>query len=145
MSSARHRCREPARGRLHAAAALRQRTRGDAGSRSRGRGHSAAGLRVAQTGSRRANRDRAPRGNRRVSFTGPLAYAVIYVAAIIEGEIVFIGAAVLVAAGRLNPVGVMIAGALGAATGDQVFFYALRGRIAGWLTRCGAVAARHSA
>ena len=79
-----------------------------------------------------------------MSFTGPLAYAAIYVAAMIEGEVVFVAASVLVAAGQLNPLGVMTFGALGAATGDQMFFYAFRGRIAGWLTRSRAVAARHA-
>jgi membrane protein DedA with SNARE-associated domain len=78
-----------------------------------------------------------------VSFTGPLAYAAVYVAAILEGEVVFVAAAVLVAAGKLNALGVMAFGALGAATGDQLFFYAFRGRIAGWLTGSRAVAARH--
>ena len=78
-----------------------------------------------------------------MSFTGPLAYAAVYVAAILEGEVVFVAAAVLVAAGKLNALAVMAFGALGAATGDQLFFYAFRGRIAGWLTRSRAVAARH--
>jgi membrane protein DedA with SNARE-associated domain len=79
-----------------------------------------------------------------VSFTGPLAYAAIFVSAIVEGEVVFIGAAVLVAAGKLNALAVMVLGAMGAATGDQLVFYALRGRIGGWLTRSRAVAARHA-
>jgi membrane-associated protein len=79
-----------------------------------------------------------------VNLAGPLAYAAVYFAAIIEGEIVFIGAAVLVAAGKLNPLAVVIVGALGAATGDQIWFYALRGRIAGWLTRLGPVATRQT-
>jgi membrane protein DedA with SNARE-associated domain len=79
-----------------------------------------------------------------VSFTGPLAYAAIYVAAMVEGEVVFVVAAVLVAAGKLNPLAVMTVGALGAASGDQMFFYAFRGRIAGWLTRSRAIAARHA-
>ena len=80
-----------------------------------------------------------------MSFTGPLAYAAIYVAAIVEGEVVFVAASVLVAAGQLNALLVMTFGALGAATGDQMFFYAFRGRIAGWLTRSKAIAARHAA
>jgi membrane protein DedA with SNARE-associated domain len=80
-----------------------------------------------------------------VTFTGPLAYLAVYLAAVLEGEIVFVSAAVLVAAGKLDPLLVMTFGALGAATGDQMFFYALRGRIAGWLTRSGVVAARHAA
>ena len=40
---------------------------------------------------------------------------------------------------------VLVAGALGAATGDQMYFYALRGRIGGWLTRFEPVAARQDA
>ena len=79
-----------------------------------------------------------------MSFTGPLAYAAIYVAAMVEGEVVFVAASVLVAAGQLNPLAVMTFGALGAATGDQMFFYAFRGRIAGWLTRSKTIAARHA-
>ena len=79
-----------------------------------------------------------------MSFTGPLAYAAIYVAAIVEGEVVFVAASVLVAAGQLNALAVTTFGALGAATGDQMFFYAFRGRIAGWLTRSRAIAARHA-
>ena len=80
-----------------------------------------------------------------MSLTGPLAYAAIYVAAIVEGEVMFVAAAVLVAAGQLNALAVMTFGALGAASGDQMFFYAFRGRIAGWLTRSKAIAARHAA
>jgi membrane protein DedA with SNARE-associated domain len=80
-----------------------------------------------------------------VSVGGPLAYAGIYLAAILEGEVVFIAAAVLVAAGKLDTLGVMLFGALGAATGDQLCFYALRGRVAGWLTRFRPVAARQAA
>jgi membrane protein DedA with SNARE-associated domain len=38
----------------------------------------------------------------------------------------------------------MTFGALGAATGDQLYFYAFRGRIAGWLTRSRRIAARHA-
>ena len=79
-----------------------------------------------------------------MSVGGPLAYAAIYLAAIIEGEIVFIAAAVLVAAGTLDPLGVMVFGALGAATGDQLWFYALRGRLAGWLTRVRPLTARRA-
>jgi membrane protein DedA with SNARE-associated domain len=79
-----------------------------------------------------------------VSLGGPLAYAGIYLAAIIEGDVVFIAAAVLVAAGTLDPLGVVLCGALGAATGDQLCFYALRGRVAGWLTRFRPIAARQT-
>jgi membrane protein DedA with SNARE-associated domain len=77
--------------------------------------------------------------------TGPLAYAAIYLAAIIEGEVVFVAASVLVASGQLAHIPVLVAGALGAATGDQLYFYALRGRLAGWLTRFRPIAARREA
>ena len=79
-----------------------------------------------------------------MSLAGPLAYAAVYLAAIVEGEIIFIGAAVLVAAGKLNPLAVVTFGALGAATGDQIWFYVLRGRLAGWLTRLGPRATRRT-
>lgn len=76
---------------------------------------------------------------------GPLAYLVIYLAAIVEGEIVFVAAAVMVKTGQLGYLPVIIAGALGAATGDQFYFYALRGRIDRWLGRIGLVSARQDA
>ena len=57
---------------------------------------------------------------------GPLAYIAIFVAAAVEGEIVFVVASAAVAAGRLDAAGVLVAGALGASAGDQFFFHALR-------------------
>ena len=60
-----------------------------------------------------------------------VTYGGICAAAAIEGEVVFIAAAVLVAAGKLSQVGVVVAGALGAAAGDQFYFYLLRGRVDG--------------
>ncbi len=77
-----------------------------------------------------------------MSFTGPLAYAAVFLSAMAEGEIVFVAAAVLVAAGKLDGLLVMTFGALGAAAGDQLVFYALRGRITGWLARSRIAAAR---
>jgi membrane protein DedA with SNARE-associated domain len=77
-----------------------------------------------------------------VTLAAAAAYAGIFIAAAVEGEVVFIGAAVLVAAGKLNAIGVGISGALGAAAGDQLFFYALRGRLSGWLARARPIAAR---
>ena len=62
-------------------------------------------------------------------------YTGILVAAAVEGEIAYIGAATLVAQGRLNPVAVLVSGAIGAAIGDQVFFYLFRGRLPRWLAR----------
>jgi membrane protein DedA with SNARE-associated domain len=64
-----------------------------------------------------------------------LPYYGVLIAAIVEGEIAYIGAAALVAQGLLNPVGVLVCGALGAAIGDQAFFYAFRGRLPRWLAR----------
>ena len=66
---------------------------------------------------------------------GYLAYLAVFVGAILEGEIIFVTAATLVSRGQLDAVGVALAGALGAAIGDQVYFYALRGRIDRWLNR----------
>lgn len=60
-------------------------------------------------------------------------YWVVFIAAIIEGEVAYIAAAALVAQGQLNPVAVAAAGALGATIGDQAFFFALRGRLAKWV------------
>jgi membrane protein DedA with SNARE-associated domain len=64
-----------------------------------------------------------------------LAYAGIFVAAAVEGEIVFVTAAILAGLGQLNFSGVFIAGALGGSAGDQFYFYALRGSRCGWLSR----------
>lgn len=66
---------------------------------------------------------------------GPLAYVIVFLATVIEGEIVFVAATVLVQAGRLDALGVYAAAALGGSIGDQLYFYALRGRLAGWLDR----------
>jgi len=62
-------------------------------------------------------------------------YYGVLAAAIVEGEITYIAAAALVAQGQLHPVGVLISGALGAAVGDQMFFYAFRGRLTRWVAR----------
>lgn len=64
-----------------------------------------------------------------------LTYPGILLAAIVEGEIVYIAAAALVAQGRLDPVGVFAAGTLGSAIGDQAFFYLFRGRLPRWMAR----------
>src|ERR1051325_8338313 len=63
-----------------------------------------------------------------------LLYVPIYIAAILEGEIYYITMCVSAAAGRVDWRGVLGAGALGAATGDQFWFYLLRGRLH-WLDR----------
>jgi membrane protein DedA with SNARE-associated domain len=62
-------------------------------------------------------------------------YAGILLAASIEGEVAYIAAAALVAQGQLNPFAVFLSGSVGAAIGDQVIFYALRGRLPRWLAR----------
>jgi len=62
-------------------------------------------------------------------------YAGILLAAIVEGEIAYLGAAAMVAEGRLQPAAVIVAGALGAALGDQAYFYVFRGRVPCWLAR----------
>ena len=64
-----------------------------------------------------------------------LPYSGITLAAIIEGEIAYIGAATLVAEGKLHPLAVLIAGALGASIGDQTYFYVFRGCVPRWLAR----------
>lgn len=69
------------------------------------------------------------------TWGGALTYTGILLAAIVEGEVAYIGAAALVAQGRLNPFAVLLSGALGAAIGDQAFFYMFRGRLPRWVAR----------
>jgi membrane-associated protein len=69
------------------------------------------------------------------SWSGLLPYLGILVAAAVEGEVAYVTACTLVAAGRLHPAGVVIAGAIGAAAGDQAYFYVFRGRLARWMAR----------
>jgi membrane protein DedA with SNARE-associated domain len=78
-------------------------------------------------------------------WPGGLAYLAIYLAAIIEGEVVFIAATVLVSMGRLNLYGVLTAAALGGASGDQIVFFVLRGRLRPLLARFPTVARRQDA
>lgn len=68
------------------------------------------------------------------------AYLAVFLGAMLEGEVLFVTAAALVSRGILDPVGVAAAGALGAAIGDQFYFYALRGRLRRWLDRFPAIA-----
>ena len=63
-----------------------------------------------------------------------MIYLAIYIAAIIEGEIYYSKVSADAIAGRLFWPFVLTAGALGGATGDQLWFYILRGRIH-WLDR----------
>jgi membrane protein DedA with SNARE-associated domain len=64
-----------------------------------------------------------------------LPYAAILLAAIVEGEIAYIAAAALVANGQLNAFGVLAAGTIGAAIGDQAWFYVFRRRLPRWVAR----------
>jgi membrane-associated protein len=72
----------------------------------------------------------------------PLTYVGVLVAAIVEGEIGYVAAAALVGRGYLNPLAVLVAGAAGAALGDQFYFYLLRGRLRRWVDRHEAIARR---
>lgn len=63
-----------------------------------------------------------------------LVYLSIYIAAILEGEIYYSKVSADAIAGRLFWPAVLACGALGGATGDQIWFYLLRGRIH-WLDR----------
>lgn len=64
-----------------------------------------------------------------------LPYWGVLVAAIIEGEVAYIAASALVAQGHLNALAVVVAGAAGAAIGDQTYFYVFRGRLPRWIAR----------
>jgi membrane protein DedA with SNARE-associated domain len=70
-----------------------------------------------------------------VSLAPALAYLGVFVATVVEGEVAFVAATVLVYQGRLDAFGVFAAAALGGSVGDQLYFYALRGRLGLWLDR----------
>lgn len=53
-------------------------------------------------------------------------YVVIFVAAVVEGEVVFVTASGLAGIGVLDVFGVWLAGGLGGSVGDQIFFYLSR-------------------
>ena len=63
-----------------------------------------------------------------------LEYLPIYIAAILEGEIYYSKVCADAISGRLLWPAVLVCGALGGATGDQFWFYLLRGRVH-WLDR----------
>lgn len=63
-----------------------------------------------------------------------IPYLAIVLFAIIEGEIYYSAVCGEALRGQLNWVGVWCAGAIGGATGDQLWFYILRGRLH-WLDR----------
>jgi len=71
-----------------------------------------------------------------------MPYVGLCTAAMIEGEVAYVVAATLVGRGYLDPLGVVVAGAAGAAAGDQFYFYLLRGRLRKWLDRFEAIARR---
>jgi len=73
---------------------------------------------------------------------GPLVYAAIVFAAVVEGEVAYVVAATLVGQGHLDALGVLLSGTAGAALGDQFYFYLLRGRLRRWLNRYESVARR---
>jgi membrane protein DedA with SNARE-associated domain len=75
-------------------------------------------------------------------LTGVMVYVGIFIAAAVEGEVAYVLAATLVGQRHLNPVGVVVAGAAGAALGDQFYFYLLRGRLRRWLDRYDSIARR---
>jgi len=64
-----------------------------------------------------------------------LPYCGVLIAAIVEGEVAYIAAATMVAQGHLNAMGVFVSVAVGAAIGDQAYFYAFRGRLPRWVAR----------
>ena len=71
-----------------------------------------------------------------------MPYLGIFTGAMIEGEVAYVIAATLVGRGYLDPAGVVMAGAAGAACGDQFYFYLLRGRLRRWLDRFETIARR---
>jgi membrane protein DedA with SNARE-associated domain len=75
---------------------------------------------------------------------GPLVYLGIGVAAAVEGEVAFVAASTLVATGSLDAMSVLLVGALGAAIGDQFYFYAFRGRLQEWVCRWRPIAVRQA-
>jgi len=63
-----------------------------------------------------------------------LSYLLIFIFAILEGEIYYSKVCADAVAGKLHWLPVLVAGALGGSTGDQLWFYVLRGRLH-WLDR----------
>ena len=72
-----------------------------------------------------------------------LPYLAIYVAAILEGEIYYSKVSADAINGKIFWLGVLVSGALGGATGDQICFYLLRGHLH-WLDRFPRLAKYHS-
>jgi membrane protein DedA with SNARE-associated domain len=63
-----------------------------------------------------------------------LSYIPIYIAAILEGEIYYSKVCADAVSGKLNWLAVLVVGALGGSTGDQLWFYVLRDHMH-WLDR----------
>ncbi len=63
-----------------------------------------------------------------------LSYIPIFILAVVEGEVYYSTVCARAVRGELNWLLVIVAGALGGATGDQLWFYVLRGRLH-WLDR----------
>jgi len=63
-----------------------------------------------------------------------VSYLLIFTFAILEGEIYYSKVCADAVAGKLHWLPVLVAGALGGSTGDQLWFYVLRGRLH-WLDR----------
>ena len=158
------RYRDAPRRRLHGTRSLRSGADAGPGSPCLSRRHPGAGVRVVEHGAPAEGGERRPAGPSRLDiggcrvargaaqgvglvnpgeWPGGLAYLVVFAAALLEGEVVFLAASVLVAKGYLHPAGVLVAGALGGAAGDNLWFHALRGRLERWLRRVPRVAARH--
>ncbi len=64
-----------------------------------------------------------------------VAYLAVFVAAALEGEVIFVSSCILVGQGKLSALGVLLAAAFGGSLGDQLYFYAMRGRLSNWLGR----------
>ena len=60
-------------------------------------------------------------------------YLGILVAAAVEGEVVYVSAAVVASLGKLDALGVLLSGSVGGWAGDQFWFYAARGPLSSWL------------
>src|SRR5262249_39578211 len=72
-------------------------------------------------------------------------YVGILTAAAIEGEVVYVSAVVMATLGRLDPLAVLLSGSVGGWAGDQLWFYAARGRLSSWLNRFEKIARRRRA
>src|SRR3954447_5092184 len=72
-------------------------------------------------------------------------YLGILTAAAVEGEVVYVGAVVMVTLGRLDPLAVLLSGSVGGWAGDQFWFYAAKGRLSSWLNKFENIARRRSA